>query len=92
MGTSKERVDTRADGTGPPAGVAVLLLALELIHAQGVALGLNAVRLEKALASTSVESSGDLRALLLCRGSMRAQASNSLQRGWTPLAVTEAIE
>jgi hypothetical protein len=41
MGTSKERVGTRADGTGPPAGVAVLLLALERIHAQGVALGLN---------------------------------------------------
>jgi hypothetical protein len=55
MGTSKERVDTRADDTGPPAGVAVLRLALERIHAHGVALGLNAERLEKARASMSVE-------------------------------------
>jgi hypothetical protein len=59
MGTSKGRVDTRASGTGTPVRVSVLLPALVRIHAQSVALGSNAERLEKALASISIESSGD---------------------------------
>jgi hypothetical protein len=52
----------------------------------------NAERLEKAPASISIESSGDPVRSSPCWGSMRALASNSLQRGWTPLAVTGAHE